>query len=76
MWNYVGTDQLARMKLGVVAEEAIFMETITGNFMPYYQPLIPLLNRLRKTLFPRRKREDEELYSRMRKIIQKWKDLK
>jgi len=67
------------MKLGLVAKEAMFIKTITGNFMPYYQPLIPLLKRLRKTVFPRNnpwEREDETLYSQMREIMQKWKDLK
>jgi hypothetical protein len=77
-WNYVDTEELAGMKLGVVAKEAIFMKTITGSFTPYYQPLTALLNRLRKTVFPKDKpweREDEKLYSRMREIIQEWKDL-
>ncbi|KAH8748461.1 hypothetical protein F5883DRAFT_436470, partial [Diaporthe sp. PMI_573] len=77
-WNYVDTEELAGMKLGVVAKEAIFMKTITGSFTPYYQPLTALLNRLRKTVFPKDKpweREDEKLYPRMREIIQEWKDL-
>jgi len=51
-WNYVDTEELAGMKLGVVAKESIFMKTITDNFTPYYAPLIPLLNRLRKVVFP------------------------
>jgi len=71
-WNYIDTKELARMKLGVVAMEAIFIETITDNFTPYYKPLIPLLNRLRKTVFPKGmpwEREDEKLYSRMREIL-------
>ncbi|KAK0631042.1 hypothetical protein B0T17DRAFT_491021 [Bombardia bombarda] len=79
-WNYVDTEELAGMKLGVVAKEAIFMKTITDNFTPYYEPLIPLLNRLRKIVFPKDKpweQEDEKLYSRMREILRKdWKDLK
>ncbi|RSL57392.1 hypothetical protein CEP54_008310 [Fusarium duplospermum] len=77
-WNYTGTKELARMKLGVVAEEALFIETITDNFTPHYEPLIPVLNRLRKLVFPQDKpwkREDERLYSRMREILRKdWEE--
>ena len=71
-WNYVDTEELAGMKLGVVAKESLFIKTITDNFTPYYAPLIPLLNRLRKVVFPKDKpweREDEMLYSRMRDIL-------
>ncbi|KAH8651721.1 serine/threonine-protein kinase Sgk2 [Ilyonectria robusta] len=79
-WNYVDTEELAGMKLGVVAKEAIFMKTITDNFTLYYEPLIPLLNGMRKIVFPRDKpweREDEKLFSRMREILRKeWQDLK
>ena len=65
------------MKLGLVADEGIFMETITDNFTPCYEPLIPLLNRLRKAVFPSgmpRKREDEELYPQMRSILRKGRE--
>ena len=71
-WNYVETEELAGMKLGIVAKEAIFMKTITDNFTPYYEPLIPLLNRLRKAVFPKdepREREDKSLYARMRELL-------
>jgi hypothetical protein len=79
-WNYVDTEELAGMKLGAVAKEAIFMKTIAYNFTQYYEPLIPLLNGLRKMVFPGDKpweREDERLYSRMREILRKeWEGLK
>ncbi len=35
-WNYVDTEELAKLKLGTVAKEAIFMKTIRDNFTPYY----------------------------------------
>ncbi|KAK7398512.1 hypothetical protein QQX98_012105 [Neonectria punicea] len=74
-WNYVeDPEELAGMKLGVVAKEAIFMKTISDNFTPHYEPLIPLLNGLRKLVYPQDKpweREDEKLYSRMREILRK-----
>jgi len=71
-WNYVDTEELAKQKLGTVAKESIFMKTITDNFTPFYALLIPLLNRLRKVVFPNDKpwdREDEKLYSRMREVL-------
>lgn len=42
------------------------------NFTPFHALLIPLLNRLRKIVFPNDKpwdREDEKLYSRMREVL-------
>ncbi|KAH7303034.1 hypothetical protein B0I35DRAFT_365665 [Stachybotrys elegans] len=71
-WNYVDTEELAGMKLGVVAKEAIFMKTIVDHFTPYYEPLIPLLNQLRKVVFPKDKpweEDSEKLYSQMREIL-------
>ncbi|KAM0269829.1 hypothetical protein ACHAQH_009646 [Verticillium albo-atrum] len=68
-WNFVDPEELAGMKLGVVAKEAIFLKTITDNVTPYYEPLVPLLNGLRTTVFPRDKpweQEDERLYSQIR----------
>lgn len=76
-WNYVDTEELAGMKLGVVATETIFMRTISDYFTPFYTPLIGLLNRLRKVVFPDGepwKREDERLYNRMRELLRDWND--
>ncbi|KAL2175530.1 uncharacterized protein P884DRAFT_286564 [Thermothelomyces heterothallicus CBS 202.75] len=77
-WNYVDTDEraeeLAGMKLIVVSEEETFMNTTTKYFTQYYQPLAPLMNDLRKVVFPGDKpwkREDERLYSRMGEILRK-----
>jgi len=45
---------------------------MTDNFTAYYAPLILLLNRLRKVVFPKDKpweREDEKLYSQIRSIL-------
>jgi hypothetical protein len=55
-----------------VYEEGDFIRYAEEDFTPYYQPLIPWINRLRKVVFPngrRWQREDEGLYSRMREII-------
>ncbi|KAK3681658.1 hypothetical protein B0T22DRAFT_387304 [Podospora appendiculata] len=72
-WNYADTNELAKMKLGTVAQEALFTDTMTMNFTPYYASLIPLLNTLRKVVFPHGnpwEREEEMLYSQMRDILQ------
>jgi hypothetical protein len=71
-WNTVKMKELAKLKLGTVAKEAIFMETITDNFTAYYAPMVPLLSKLRKTVFPRGQpweQEDERLYSQFREIL-------
>jgi hypothetical protein len=34
-WNYMDTEELAGMKLGDIAKEAIFIKTITDYFAPY-----------------------------------------
>ncbi|EFR03184.1 FunK1 protein kinase [Nannizzia gypsea CBS 118893] len=70
-WNYMSTEKLAKVKVGTV-DEAIFMRTISANFTPYYEPLIPHVNRLRREVFPADKpwrKEDIGLYSRMKKVL-------
>lgn len=71
-WNYISMELLAKEKKGQVSDEGDFIRSAEENFTPYYQPLVPWINRLRKAVFPnggRWKREDDGLYSRMREII-------
>ncbi|KAH7053481.1 hypothetical protein B0J12DRAFT_598595 [Macrophomina phaseolina] len=71
-WNYMNTEELAGIKLGVVANKGIFLRTVTDNFTEYYQPLIPWVDELRKEIFPNGgiwEREEPELYSRMMDIL-------
>ncbi|EXM12386.1 hypothetical protein RAB80_014575 [Fusarium oxysporum f. sp. vasinfectum] len=71
-WNYADMEELAKLKLGTVTKESIFVATMTNNFTAYYNPLIPLLNGLRKIVFPWDKpweREDDKLYTRLKKIL-------
>lgn len=71
-WNYVDMEELAKLKLGTVAKETIFVKTITDNFTAYFESFIPLMKSLRKIIFPWDKpweREDERLYARMRGIL-------
>ncbi len=71
-WNYEDTTKLAKTKKGEVDDEGDFLNTAEEYFMPYYRPLIPWVNRLRKVVFPgggRSKEEDKKLYSRMKEIL-------
>jgi hypothetical protein len=64
---------LAKLKKGTVDYEEDFIQTASESFSPYYQPLIPWVNRLRKMVFPdgrRQKKENQELYSRMKAVLQ------
>ncbi|KAI9772444.1 MAG: hypothetical protein M1840_000647 [Geoglossum simile] len=73
-WNYEEMEELANLKKGMVDHEGDFIKTVEENFTLYYRPLIPWVNRLRKVVFPdggRWKREDQELYSQMRAILEK-----
>jgi hypothetical protein len=50
-WNYADMEELARMKLGIVAKGSIFLKITTDNFESYYQDLIHALTRYeRKSL--------------------------
>lgn len=71
-WNSISMDSLAKQKKGQVAHEGDFVRSAEENFTPYYQPLAPWVNRLRKVVFPNGGRwegEDTGLYARMREIM-------
>jgi Fungal protein kinase len=73
-WNYIDTEELAEIKKGIVVNEADFIKETTEKFTPYYQPLIPWVNRLRRVVFPggkRRDKEDKDLYLQMKAEIEK-----
>jgi hypothetical protein len=64
-WNYISMELLAKEKKGQVSDEGDFIRSAEENFTPYYQPLVPWINRLRKAVFPnggRWKREDKGLH--------------
>ncbi|KAF1811423.1 hypothetical protein P152DRAFT_467085 [Eremomyces bilateralis CBS 781.70] len=79
-WNFMGTELLANLKKGIVVEEMDFLKTVGQFFTPYYQPLIPCVNRVRRVVFPggrRRRKPDPTLYSDMKKTLQEaQKDLR
>ncbi|KAI1382612.1 uncharacterized protein F4822DRAFT_440899 [Hypoxylon trugodes] len=71
LWNYINIEVLAEQKLGLVTKESHFLHVITEYCQPYYKPLIPWVNRLRRVVFDNNGREDETLYSRMRDVLRK-----
>ncbi|KJZ68575.1 hypothetical protein HIM_12037 [Hirsutella minnesotensis 3608] len=71
-WNYQSDNQLVRSKKGVIDDEDDFLRTSEEVFTPYYQPLIPWVNRLRRKVFPngeRWKKPAPELYRTMKDIL-------
>ncbi|KAF1365192.1 hypothetical protein EJ07DRAFT_150724 [Lizonia empirigonia] len=76
-WNYADTEELAEIKKGIVGDERDFLKTVEATFTPYYSPLIPYVNRLRRKVFPdgRRWREPNlKLYSEAREILRTAQD--
>ncbi|KAH7635875.1 hypothetical protein B0T09DRAFT_317597 [Sordaria sp. MPI-SDFR-AT-0083] len=72
-WSYCDLESLASLKKGEVDHEGDFIKSAKANFTPYYQPLIPWVNRLRKAVFLngwKWEKEDEGLYDRMRRILE------
>ncbi|PHH63861.1 hypothetical protein CDD81_5418 [Ophiocordyceps australis] len=70
-WNYESDDQLAWVKSGLISLD--FLNTAKANFTPFFQPLIPCVDRLRRKVFPNDhswKEEDPGLYSKMREVLQ------
>ncbi|VBB79756.1 Putative protein of unknown function [Podospora comata] len=71
-WNYEGDDKLADLKKGHVSDEGDFINRAKKKFTPYYQLLVPWVNRLRRKVFPsgeRWKKPQPNLYFEMRKIL-------
>ncbi|KAF1934957.1 hypothetical protein EJ02DRAFT_487765 [Clathrospora elynae] len=71
-WNYLNTEELAGSKKGIVDDEQDFLRTAQTNFTPYYQPLIPYVNRLWRKVFPNGERwraPNVQLYHDMKQIL-------
>jgi hypothetical protein len=72
-WNYLDAEELAGSKKGIVDDEIDFLNTANTNFTPYYQQLIPCVNRLRNQVFPNGERwrvHRRQLFRDMRDILQ------
>jgi len=73
MWNYADMEMLAESKMGLVSDERYFLEVAQEHFTPYYQPLLPWVNKLRRVVFPdgkRWKKPNPSLFSAMKEILQ------
>ncbi|KAL6406452.1 serine/threonine-protein kinase Sgk2 [Ilyonectria robusta] len=71
-WNYESDNKLVGSKKGVISDEEDFISSAEANFTPYYQPLIPWVNRLRRKVFPngeRWKKPEPGLYQSMKDIL-------
>lgn len=51
-WNHIDAEILATLKMGHVAHEEFFIRVSEKHFTPYYQSMVPWVNRLRKIVFP------------------------
>ncbi|KAI1825468.1 hypothetical protein F4861DRAFT_537932 [Xylaria intraflava] len=78
-WNFMDFENLAVFKSGQIGHEADFIRRAGKHFTPYYRPLIPWVNRLRRVVFPqdhRWERQDRGLYSQMTDVLREaWKEL-
>ncbi|KAK7178371.1 serine threonine-protein kinase sgk2, partial [Paraphaeosphaeria sporulosa] len=71
-WNYLDAEELAGAKKGVVDDERDFLKIASETFTPYYQPLIPCINKLRRKVFPgggRWRDPNSKLYDEMKEIL-------
>ncbi|KAG6042678.1 hypothetical protein E4U39_005571 [Claviceps sp. Clav50 group G5] len=70
-WDYLPDTTLASLKSGVISDYK-FSKPEKLGFTPYYQPLIPHVNKLRKEVFPGGEPLDKpfpELYSKMMNVL-------
>jgi hypothetical protein len=71
-WNYESDTKLAGSKKSVVDDERDFIKLAQTSFTPYYQQLIPYVNRLRRKVFPNGERwrdPNTQLYCDMKQIL-------
>nr|ODN77253.1 hypothetical protein L203_06334 [Cryptococcus depauperatus CBS 7841] len=71
-WKYKDDDMLADLKFATIGDERMFLDTTRAQFTPFYKPLIPLMNEIRKKVFPNDQwweTENMELYSLIKGIL-------
>lgn len=76
-WNYIGTEELAKIKKGEVGDERDFLKAVEENFTLYFRPLIPYVNRLRRKVFPgggRWRDLNPQLYLEIKEILRAARD--
>ncbi|WVN88935.1 uncharacterized protein L203_106461 [Cryptococcus depauperatus CBS 7841] len=77
-WNYKSVTELVVLKAGTISSERRFLDTTRAHFTPFYKPLISLMNKIRKEVFPNGeewrkedREEDKRLYSLIKGILAK-----
>ena len=76
-WNFKDMKELAEIKKGKVDEEDKFDKEVNDNCTAYCRSLIPCIQELRKVVFPEGKRwlrEERQLYSQMKLVLEKAKN--
>nr|ODO00877.1 hypothetical protein L204_01600 [Cryptococcus depauperatus CBS 7855] len=71
-WKHKDDDMLADLKFATIGDERMFLDTTRAQFTPFYKPLIPLMNEIRKKVFPNDQwweTENMELYSLIKEIL-------
>ncbi|WVN91167.1 uncharacterized protein L203_106421 [Cryptococcus depauperatus CBS 7841] len=71
-WKYEDDDMLVDLKFATIGGERMFLDTTRARFTPFYKPLIPLMNEIRKKVFPNDQwwtTENRELYSLIKRIL-------
>ncbi|KAF3799153.1 hypothetical protein GCG54_00015339 [Colletotrichum gloeosporioides] len=77
-WNYEQDNKLDKSKKGVISNEADFIDKAQQHFTTYYQPLIALINWLRRVMFPtvmRRRQPDLGLHLSMVQVLRSTEDV-
>ncbi|KUI73048.1 hypothetical protein VM1G_08192 [Cytospora mali] len=71
-WNFIEADELAASKSMVVSDDEYFLRVAEEYFTPYYQSLIPWVDRLRREVFPKGRRWrtlEPALYASMKDVL-------
>jgi Fungal protein kinase len=71
-WNFQTLEALATMKVGTISDEGLFLTKMVKFATPYFESLIPWINKLRTKVFPNDKKwkvEDETLYEQMGEVL-------
>jgi hypothetical protein len=71
-WNFQTLKALATTKIGTISDDGDFLTTMVESATPYFESLIPWINKLRTKVFPNDKKwkiEDETLYEQMGEVL-------
>nr|ODN88251.1 hypothetical protein L203_02860 [Cryptococcus depauperatus CBS 7841] len=71
-WNYEDDSMLANLKIVTICDGSMFLDTTDKSFTSFYKPLIPLMNEIRKKIFPNDRwwrKENKRLYSLIKGIL-------